>query len=283
MPLKFLSLGGGVQSSVMLMMAIHGQLERPDHVLFADTGWDGRKTMDHVDWCEMQCLRAGLPFHRVSAGNIRDDMVLARTADSGEYARQSRTDRKLGRWASMPLFVDTGAPVAGRIRRQCTSEYKLNPLRAKQRELLGYQPRQRIPPASCEVMIGISTDEARRAKPSEDRWVDNIYPLIDPLKMSRLDCQKWWEDHYPHRSLGKSSCLGCPNRSDREWLAMKQNDPEAWADVVLFDTQIRHATGMRGESYLHRSCRPLDQVPLNEGQFGLDLEDDIYCAGGCGL
>jgi hypothetical protein len=186
----------------MLMMAIHGQLERPDHVLFADTGWDGRKTMDHVDWCEMQCLRAGLPFHRVSAGNIRDDMAIAR-------ASEIERGRKGSRWASMPLFVDTGKPEAGRTRRQCTSDYKIAPLRAKQRELLGYQPRQRIPPASCEVMIGISTDEARRAKPSEDRWVDNIYPLIDPLKMSRLDCQKWWEDHYPHRSLGKSSCLGC--------------------------------------------------------------------------
>jgi hypothetical protein len=267
----------------MLMMAIHGEIERPDHVLFADTGWEGERTMTHVAWCETQCRKAGVPFHRVSAGNIRNDMVIARTGQSGEYQRQAATEHRAGRWATMPLFVDTGTGTEGRIRRQCTSEYKLAPLRAKQRALLGYVPRQRIPPGSCEVMIGISTDEARRASPATDRWVDNVFPLIDPLKLSRGDCQAWWERHYPHRPIGKSACLGCPNRSDAEWAAMKRDQPGDWADVVAFDAAIRYAIGLRGKSYLHRSLRPIDQVPLGDGQMGLDLEDAIYCAGGCGL
>ena len=110
-----------------------------------------------------------------------------------------------------------------------------------------------------------------------------MYPLIDPLKMSRLDCQAWWDRHYPSRTLGKSACLGCPNRSDREWAAMKRDAPDDWAQVVEFDQAIRHSIGMRGKSYLHRSLRPLDAVPLGEGQSTLDLEDEIYCAGGCGL
>jgi hypothetical protein len=280
---RFLSLGGGVQSTVMLMMAINGELERPDHVLFADTGWDGDSTMDHVAWCERQCVRAGLPFHRVTAGNIRKDMMTSRSSGSGGYIKAADGVGRAGRYATMPLFVDTGKAVEGRIRRQCTSEYKIAPLRAKQRELLGYQPRQRIPPASCEVWIGISTDEARRAATSRDRWVDNVFPLIDPMKMSRADCQKWWESHYPHRSLGKSACLGCPNRSDREWSAMKRYRPGDWAQVVAFDAAIRSVTGMRGASYLHRSLRPIGEVPLGEGQDTLDLEDAVYCAGGCGL
>lgn len=272
----FLSLGAGVQSSVMLMLAIRGEIERPDHVLFADTGWDGERTMDHVIWCEAQCVKAGIPFHRVTAGNIRLDMIEAR---SGKRERGEKGTR----WAAMPLFVDVGTGVSGRSKRQCTSEYKINPLRKKQRELLGYQPRQRIPASACEVWIGISTDEARRAAPSGDRWIDNVFPLIDPLKMSRADCQAWWDAHYPHRRLGKSACLGCPNRSDREWEALKRESPQEWAQVVEFDHRIRVATGMRGQSYLHRSLRPLDQVPLNEDQANMDLEDKIYCAGGCGL
>lgn len=269
----FLSLGAGVQSSVMLMLAIRGEIDRPDHVLFADTGWEGQQTMRHVDWCEKQCIKAGIPFHRCSNGNIRADAVMSRTADSGEYA---------GRWAAMPLFVDTGTTI-GRIKRQCTSEYKLTPLRRKQRELLGYTKGQRIPPASCEIMIGISTDEARRATPATDRWVDNVYPLIDPMRFSRSDCQRWWDEHYGFIALGKSACLGCPNKSDREWLRMKQEHPEEWSDVVDLDAAIRKGAGMRGESYLHRSCKPLDQVNLNDEQGGLNLEDDLYCAGGCGL
>ena len=35
--IKVLSLGAGVQSSTVLRLAIHGEIERPDHVVFADT------------------------------------------------------------------------------------------------------------------------------------------------------------------------------------------------------------------------------------------------------
>ena len=279
----FLSFGAGVQSSVMLMLSIHGAIDRPDHVVFADTGWDGKRTMAHVAWAEKQCQRAGLPFHRVSAGNIREDMMVARTADSGGYVKAAERVGRAGRCATMPLFVDTGQGVEGRIKRQCTNEYKIAPIRKKQREMLGYAKGQRIPPGACEVMIGISTDEARRASPSMDRWVDNLYPLIDPLKMSRSDCQAWWDKHYPHQPLGKSSCLGCPNRSDREWAALRSGDQDEWAEIVEFDRAIRDATGMRGKSYLHRRLKPIDEIDLNEGQASFDLEDKIYCAGGCGL
>ncbi len=274
----FFSLGAGVQSSVMLMRAIAGDIERPDHVIFSDTGWEPVAIYKHLDWCKRQCEKAGIPFHQVrserASGNIREDMVTARTAASGEYD---------GDWASMPLFIDTGSGVEGRIRRQCTSEYKLDPLRRLQRQLLGYEKGQRIPPGTAAVMIGISTDEARRASTSRDRWVDNLYPLIDPLKMSRADCQAWWQEHYPHITLQKSSCIGCPHHSDRDWLRMAENHPDEFEDACRFDEQIRNACGTKGESYLHRSLKPLRLVDLNAGQLGFDLEDEVYCAGGCGL
>lgn len=271
--MKFLSYGAGVQSTVMLMRAIHGDIERPDHVIFADTGWEPESVHRLLAFAQKQCEKAGIPFHIVSAGNIRDDMAAARTRDSGECA---------GRWASMPLFV-RGDGIDGMIRRQCTSEYKLNPMRKKQRELLGYKPRQRIPAGAAEVMIGISTDEARRASQSTDRWVDNLYPLIDPLKMSRNDCQSWWEQHYPHVQLAKSSCIGCPFRSDAAWREMKTNRPDEFEAACQFDEEVRVVAGMVGKSYLHSSCKPLREVDLNTRQGGLDLDDGVYCAGGCGL
>ncbi len=270
----FLSLGAGVQSSVMLIMAIKGEIERPNHVIFADTGWESKKTYSHVNWCQKQCDKAGIPFHITSAGNIRADAAISRTADSGEYN---------GRWASIPLFVDTGTGVEGRIRRQCSSEYKIQPLKKLQRKLLGYEKGQRIPPGSCQVMIGISTDEARRAAQPKDQWIENLYPLIDPLKMSRSDCMAWWDQHYPHVTLQKSSCIGCPNRSDREWLAMSRQSPEEFADACDFDKQIRKTCGVKGVAYLHRSLKPLSAIDLNDAQGSIELEDELYCAGGCGL
>lgn len=268
----FLSLGAGVQSSVMLMMAIRGEIERPDHVIFADTGWEPKHVYLQARFCEKQCAKAMIPFYIESVGNIRHDMVHARSDPDYD-----------GRYASPPLFVDTGKAVEGRIKRQCTDEYKVAALKKKQRELLGYKPKQRIPAASAEVMIGITTDEKKRAIPSKDAWIDRIYPLIDPLKMSRIDCQRWWEENYPHIKIKKSACIGCPNRSDKEWLQMKNEQPKEFEDACDFDDAIRIAPDMIGKSYLHRSLKPLRQVDLNDSQMGLDLEDDVYCAGGCGL
>lgn len=39
-PLKILSLGAGVQSTTLLLLAERGELERPDRAIFADTGWE---------------------------------------------------------------------------------------------------------------------------------------------------------------------------------------------------------------------------------------------------
>jgi len=63
----FLSFGAGVQSSVMLMMAIRGEIERPDHVLFADTCFDPAAVYRHVEWAQKQCAKSDLPFHVVKA------------------------------------------------------------------------------------------------------------------------------------------------------------------------------------------------------------------------
>ena len=38
-PLRILSLGAGVQSTTLLYMMIEGEIERPDHAIFSDTGW----------------------------------------------------------------------------------------------------------------------------------------------------------------------------------------------------------------------------------------------------
>lgn len=271
----FLSFGGGVQSSVMLMLAIENAIDRPDHVIFADTGWEGERTTNRVEWARKQCDKVGIPFHIVSNGNIREDAI------NSSVAKNALGD-KGGRSGTMPWFVDMGGE-AGRTKRQCTSEYKLTPIRRKQRELLGYKPRQRIPAGSCEVMLGISTDEARRAAPSRDIWVETIFPLIDPLKMSRADCQSWWDDRFPHIPIGKSSCIGCPNRSDREWLEMKVSRPDDFESACEVDAAIRKRTGMKHDCYLHRSLKPLAEVDLNQAQSTLDLEEEIYCSGGCGL
>ena len=45
------SLGGGVQSTVMALMAGGGAFGRaPDCAIFADTGWEPPTIYEHLDW-----------------------------------------------------------------------------------------------------------------------------------------------------------------------------------------------------------------------------------------
>lgn len=281
----FLSFGAGVQSSVMLMLAIRGEIERPDHVLYADTGFEPVAVQAHAKWAERQCEKAGLPFHLVKAR--RDLRESFEHFESGESKIWND---------GAPLFVETTergkmntidrAYKVGRgtFVRQCTLKIKINPLRKKQIELLGKKTSRGIQDGASVQMIGISTDEARRASPSRERWQENIYPLIDPLKMSRFDCQEWWEKHYPHIALPSSSCVICPYTSNSRWLKMKTSQPEDWATAVEYDERMRAAYAKEGRAvFLNRDYVPLKDLNLNESQGALDLEDEIYCAGGCGL
>jgi hypothetical protein len=271
----FLSFGAGVQSSVLLMLAIRGEIEKPDHVIFADTGFEPAGVYEHAAWCEKQCQKAGLPFHRVQA---RRNML-------EEFEAFESDDPGVKHWNSRPPLnvIDVGG--RNSMKRQCTSKAKIKPLERKKLELLGHKTARGVADGAAVVQIGISTDEARRAAPSPTRWIDRDYPLIDPLKMSRADCQAWWERHYPHKRLTASSCVICPYKTPKMWAAMKRDQSEDFAKAVEYDERFR-ATYQRktGQNvYVFRDFKPLAEANLNETQGTLDLDDEIYCAGGCGL
>ncbi len=49
--LRVLSLGAGVQSTTLALMAAHGEVgPMPDCAVFADTGWEPRAVYDHLAW-----------------------------------------------------------------------------------------------------------------------------------------------------------------------------------------------------------------------------------------
>jgi hypothetical protein len=267
--LRVISLGAGVQSTTMALMAAHGEIgPMPDCAIFADTGWEPQGVYDHLDWLEKQ-----LPFptYRVSVGNIRDDHI-AGLNTTGQC------------FASIPMFTANG----GMGRRQCTAEYKVAPIRKKQRELLNVQPRKRVPKDTIvEQWLGISTDEAGRIKPSRDKWQINHWPLID-ADMSRQDCIKWFDAKFPGRQLSKSACIGCPFHNNNNWRDLRDNDPASWQDAVEFDKAIRHngskLVGMKEQQFLHRACVPLDEVDLStaedRGQLNFFINE---CEGMCGV
>lgn len=267
-PLRVLSLGAGVQSTTTLLMAIHGELPRPDHVVFADVGWEPQAVYDHLANLAKLMEKHEIPFHMVSEGNIRQDFI------GGTK-----------RFASMPLFVVNKDGKTGMVRRQCTSEYKIKPLMKKQRELAGLKPGQRCKEHRITTVIGISYDESQRMRDPAFSWIQNEYPLVD-LKMTRQDCLTWCEEKGYARPP-RSACIGCPFKSTEEWRALKEQ-PEEWANAVEFDnflrTEPRLVERFNGKAFLHRSGVPLHEVDLRtDDEKGIWSLFDAECEGMCGL
>ena len=257
--MNILSLGAGVQSSTLAMMAAAGEIgPMPDAAIFADTGWEPRKVHEYLDWLEKQLP---FPVYRVMH---KDGLLNALKENKGVVG--------------MPFFTSNGGMG---FRRQCTREYKITPVQNKVRELLGYKPRQRIPVGSATVWVGISTDEAIRMKPSQVAWIKNRWPLIE-AGMSRLHCLEWFgANQFPYPP--KSSCLGCPYHSDKQWVEIKQGDQQEWIATVEMDKKIRERNqNSKYQEFMHRSCKPLDEVDFSMTENQIDMFGN-ECEGMCGV
>lgn len=274
---QVLSLGAGVQSTAILILAAHGDLPGLDVAIFADTGWEPRAVYEHLDRLEREIARpAGIPILRVRAGRngIRSDALdpnhrfasmplyvtspCTRCGGSGveDTPATRRYDEGTDEWYDVPAYAGQCRPCRGSGkqegmgRRQCTKEYKLVPIKRAVRELLGAPTLDNgVPgrvPAGRRVQqwIGISTDEIDRAldeagelKTGDVSYQRNRYPLLE-LGLSRDHCRAI-NEHAGFPDVPKSACIGCPYHTNRQWRLMRDTDPESWEDAVDFDRAIR--------------------------------------------
>jgi hypothetical protein len=280
-PLRILALGAGVQSTTVLLMAVRGELPKLDAAVFADTQWEPPEVYAHLDWLTEQAEAAGIAVYRVSKGDLREHTL-------NGFVRGSAAAGQ--RYASLPLYTRNPDGSGGMIRRQCTREYKIEPIEQFiRRELLGLKPRQRAPADAVEQWFGISSDELRRVRISREHWKRHVYPLIgipeDLLDRpyTRLMCRDWLTEHYLGRHVPRSACIGCPFHTNEEWRRIKA-DPDQWADAVEVDRAIRHSDKLEGAVYLHHSRRPLEDVDLrsdeDRGQMSFGFRAE--CLGYCG-
>ncbi|MGW4075944.1 hypothetical protein ACWELB_20940 [Streptomyces asiaticus] len=149
---------------------------------------------------------------------------------------------------------------------------------------LGTVSRVGSPPAGvwAEQWIGFSTDEITRVSNRGDtRYSKSRYPLLE-LNMSRAQCEAYLKAR-GWGSVAKSACIGCPFHGNAEWRRMRDTDPASWWDAVAFDREYRQGLGMNHERFLHISCKPLDQAPIDKiqrrEQQQVDMFDVEYEAG----
>jgi hypothetical protein len=265
--LTVLSLGAGVQSSAMAVMSARGDLPPVDCAIFADTGYEPKGIYTYLNY-----LKSILPYpiYVVSKGNIKEDTLKAATGNKFVVA---------------PFFTKNNLTgKKGMTMRQCTNDYKIQPIRKKIRQLCNIGYKKHFPKDKyVEQWIGISTDEIQRMKPARDKYILNKHPLIDS-NLSRNDCLIYMKKQNIKLPV-KSACICCPYRDDYGWANMKKNNPEEFKDAVEFDKKIRRINKDENvEIFTHKSLKPLDQVDFKNKK--RDEQLDLFnneCEGMCGV
>lgn len=260
----FISLGAGVQSSTMALMAACGELTpMPEAAIFADTEDEPLAVYRWLDWLDQHLP---FPVFRVGRGNLMNEALRLKTSK-----KSGNTYLSIG----LPVYTVDERGNKGMGMRQCTRTFKIEPIRRKLRELRG----------SDQVIqwIGISFDESHRMKASRDAWCENRWPLVD-LGMTREDCLDWMRDHgFPVPP--RSACKKCPYHSDDEWRRIRAEDPEAFQEAISFEKLLQNSfaesTALRSVPYLHASRKALGEVDFTESnQLGLF---NAECEGMCGV
>jgi hypothetical protein len=263
----YLSLGAGVQSSALALMATAGGFgPMPEAAIFADTGDEPASVYKWLDWLEAQLA---FPVHRVTAGRGRLSDEATRLKLSG---KSGNTYIPIG----LPVFTVGENGKKGMGMRQCTRTFKIDPIRRKLRELANGE--------KVIQWIGISSDEVIRMKPSRDKWCENIWPLVD-LGMTRKACLQWMkESGYP--TPPRSACTYCPYHNDTEWLRLKTEEPEEFEAAVFFEKRLQksyeESTALHSTPWLHSSRKPLSEVEFRPKEKELSLFGN-ECEGMCGV
>jgi hypothetical protein len=230
-----------VQSTAALVLAARGEIQFPVFV-FANVGDDSEhpKTLAYV----REVARPFAEAHGIEAVELRKTF---HGFPETLLAHIGRCERSL----PLPVRMSNGAPG----RRTCTADFKIAVIASWQRR----RGATRHDPAVTG--LGISTDEAHRARTHSGIASQTLtYPLLD-LGLSRADCVEII------RGAGlpvppKSACWFCPFQKRAEWVRMQQEEPHLLQKAVELEDLLnrRRARLGRDPIFLHSAARPLREV-----------------------
>jgi hypothetical protein len=248
--LDIISAGMGVQTTAMIMAAEEGLLPRPKMAIFGDTWDEPKKVYTHI---ELMRKKTAIPIYTVSTGPLS----VCATA-----VRRSKRSGKTYLKPALPVYFKTRDGVEKGIgQRHCTQEFKIRPVNRLANMARGER--------RVRMWLGISTDEADRMSVSWEPWMDIWHPLIDVLKWSRADCERYLLERW-NIVAPKSSCRYCPFHGDDEWIYLRDHEPDEWQLAIIFERDLQHAYAQTNLAvpYLHPDRVPLDQVALVPGRGG---------------
>ena len=256
--MRVISLGWGVQSFALAAMSALAELPPVDAAIHADTTHERGETYEFAarwtPWLEERGVRVVTvnPYRRAQ------DVLTAK----GELMIAAYTTWPDGRQSGM-------------LRRQCTHDWKIMPIRRWLQKHRDGQP--------VEMCLGITLDEWTRMRTSDVKYIAHRYPFMDfEQPWRRGKAMQWLRDNDLEIPV-KSGCVFCPYHDLETWRDIKSGDNSDWEKAITVDRMIRHKRD-NYVCYLHRNLQPLEFVDLrNEQDHGqLELWGE-ECTGNCFL
>lgn len=251
--LDVFSFGGGIQSTAVMALMVRGDIQC-SRLIFANVGEDSENpaTLEYI-------ATTAMPYATTHGLNLE---TVGRPTSLLVHCLESNST------IAVPFRMSNGAPG----NRTCTQRWKIEPIAKRLREL-------RFTPSRPAVMgLGISWDEAHRARHSSThKHIQIAYPLLD-LRLTRNDCRRLiTEAGLPMPP--RSSCWFCPYHRLAVWSEMKRSVPELFRRSVELEQAVNRKRKALGKDavFLSSRAKPLTEC-VEDGQPG--LFDDANCESG---
>ncbi len=252
---EYISYGGGTPSLALIILNIKGEIKpitgrnKVDEIIFADTGWDRTDTMDQMYEIEKYVKSNGYNFK----------IVQSKYGSLEKYLYNNLTKNENKGFLPIPYHSKD----KGIGQRQCTNQFKIQPINTFLKEKYGY--------ASNIAQLGIHFDEFYRVKDAKNKKDTNRFPLVD-LKLKRNDCIKIVaETGLPMPP--KSACVGCPYLPPGRFIELNHEKPEDFKRAEKIDSLMN-----KKGKYLSNQKIPL--TSLKQQSVFPDILDDSSCESG---
>lgn len=231
-----LSFGGGVNSTALLV-GLEEREERPDAILFADTGGEKPGTYQHIE--RMQEWLASKKFPPITV--VKQKLTLE--ADCLE--RETLPGKAFGFGS-------------------CSDRFKIQPQKKWLRDNDIKNPMW---------LVGIHSGEKHRAERTLNQRTDVRFPLIE-WEWDQEDCIEAIRCAGLPIPI-KSACFFCPSMRKAEVLALAKSDPELFQRAVEMERAAKEAGTLQTVKGLGRRWSWESLVKADESQLRLPLFDDV--------
>jgi len=188
---KYLSFGGGVNSVAMILLLL--DQKKDFEAIFVDHGTDWPETYEYFNMFQGWLKKNGYK-----------QITMLKPSE-----KKNKTETK--EFENLYDYFYEYKMVPSFMLRICTDRFKIKPI-------------HKYVKAPCFMLLGIDAGEAKRAKISVKKGIENRYPLIEN-EIDRDGCKQLILDHGLPVPM-KSGCYICPFQRRGQWIELRKKHPD---------------------------------------------------------